>query len=658
MLESPETKEPPQAVKSAADAWCEKVRNAKTFHAKAYARMRENMKFVSGCQWPGQTDASDDQIVTNLTLRMVNQKKATLYARNPQVESIRRDRLDFQLWDGSQEMLVDAIQNLLMDPTNMQASAIVADYEAGTQQRDLVKKVGKTLEILYTYNTDHQNPAFKGQMKDLIGRVLVCGAGFVRLNVVRNMEAPLGTSDDVKDSLVQRGLRAQRLVKKVLEEGMPDDSPEREELKTLVESFGFDVESSEVAERLVFSFPKTTAVIPDPACSNLRGFVGARWVAVERLLPVNEIVEFFELPAKTVTDAYTPYTVDGMVDATKQEAVSYGCVWEIFDSRTKTVLFVLDGYHDYLEAPAELRPAIHGFYPLFALAFNSSEVEPGLVSVFPLSDVDVLKHVQKEWNRVREALREHRKANLPKYVTTADLSDDDVDVLQKAGPHSVTRLTSLPANADVTKVIMPLGVKELNPALYDTSPLEQDMLYCVGLQDANMGQPSPKVTATGQTIAEQSRVTTASSNVDDLDDFFTVMAEAGGEMLLKSFSHETVQTVVGAGAVWPRTAESRNNFLHEIYLTIIAASSGRPNKALELANFERVAPLLIQSGANPQAVIREGVKRLDDQLDITEFYPLMPPALNVENPQEGEGQPEPSSPNPANVPGGPAPLNQ
>jgi hypothetical protein len=144
------------------------------------------------------------------------------------------------------------------------------------------------------------------------------------------------------------------------------------------------------------------------------------------------------------------------------------------------------------------------------------------------------------------------------------------------------------------------------------------------------------------TISEQSRQSVASSDVDGLDDVLTSLAKCGGEMLLKEMSPQVVQEIVGVGAVWPQ--ENRKDFLNEIELEVVAASSGRQNKMLELQNWQQVAPLIMQAAQMPpqtqptiQAVIRETLKRLDDRAEPAEFFPIPLPLL----PQGGEMQGQP-----------------
>jgi hypothetical protein len=232
-------------------------------------------------------------------------------------------------------------------------------------------------------------------------------------------------------------------------------------------------------------------------------------------------------------------------------------------------------------------------------------------------------------------------------------------------------MEGVPADQPIDKFIVAMQMAPVDPALYDTEPLQQDLMLGAGVQQANIGPAQPNVTATVGTIAEQSRLDVSSSNVDDLDFFLTQIACAGGEMLLQAMPKETVVRIVGPGAVWPDSSQSRADFLNEILLTIQAASSGRPNKAIDVANWRDLVPILQAAGANPIGLVQETAKRLDDNMDPAKFFPLMPPtgAMSPEGDSSQEGQaqgqgqsesePSPASPAngapPQNAPTGPTP---
>lgn len=618
------TKQIDPAVMQQVKRWEEKILSARKKYEDDFTRFRENMEFVAGLQWAGQESITHDKYVANITLRTLNQKKSVLYAKNPTCEAKRRERLDFQLWDGKMETLMSAYQSAMTNPMDIQSLAVLNDYMIGMQRRQVIDRIGDTLRLSYEWNVDDQEPSFKSQMKDLVDRVLVCGVGYVKLSFVRNSVTPL--ADGLEITLRDRAQRAKAILAR-LEEQDVDEESVLEDLRLLLTNqvTSATEDAGDVQEKLLFQFLPSTSVIPDPACRSLRGFTGARWIAHEFNLPITEVNEFFEV--KLQDTKVKRYGADSL-EPKDGEASDNACeetvrVWEVFDKRTMTHCFICEGYEDYLQAPEPMVPQIKHFWNIFPLTFNRVETEPGLkVTIFPPSDVDLIRHAQKEWNRSRDALRTHRKANAPKYVTSASLSQEDVERIESAAPHTVVKLQSIPDGTDVSKLFVPVQHVHPNPVLYDTGPLQQDILQAVGMQEANLGPVSGNETATGQTIAEQSRMSASASNVDDLDEFLSLLYRAGGEMLLREMSEITAKMIAGVGAVWPENY--REMFLTDVYLEIAAASSGRPNKAMDVATFERLAPLLIQAGANPQAIVREGARRLGDNVDIPSFFPLMP----------------------------------
>ena len=77
--------------------WTGKVKKAKRFWKPSFDRMREDQEFAFGKQW--SKDAQDTRYVANLTLRLVAQKTAFLYAKNPKAVAKKRQRLNATSWD-------------------------------------------------------------------------------------------------------------------------------------------------------------------------------------------------------------------------------------------------------------------------------------------------------------------------------------------------------------------------------------------------------------------------------------------------------------------------------------------------------------------------------------------------------------------------------
>jgi hypothetical protein len=529
-----------------------------------------------------------------------------------------------------------------------EVAALLMDVQQGMQRRMLINKVAKTWEYVYQYQMDSQSPAFKTQMKQLVRRVRVCGVGYIRPHFCRDYENDL-TQSETKSVLPERVKLARGILEKLQEGKIEATSAEVEKLKQLVASLGvdkLDYEAVALREHLIFDFPRATSIIPDPSTRSLKGLVGCRWIAEEQFLPLDYVNACFEKDIKTTTDGLKTYSQDNKVDEGSpgpegekdDKAKKKVCLWIVTDLDTKSEFIICEGYKDYILEPETVSPCTKNFWNLVPVTFNDIEVEEGCkATIFPPSDVDLVFSAQKEWNRTRQALRRHRTANGPKYMyPDGALDDDDLDRLATAEDQEMVKLKGIQPGVEPSKVFQPFPSVEVNPNLYDTKPLAEDALLATGQQEANLGPAQPNVTATGVSVAEQSRNTVAASDVDGLDDSLTAVAQCGGEMLFREMSIDTVKKIAGPGAVWP--LENKEDFLNELELEVVAASSGRPNQTVEINNWKQIAPLLMQAGANPQAVIRETVKRFDDRLEPEEFFPPPIPMMGQGEPQQ-DGKP-------------------
>ena len=70
--------------------------------------MRKNQRFVRGYQWPQEKDPFDVEApyVANLTKREINQRVASIYAKNPTFVAKLRNRLWYEIWSGDEGDLV------------------------------------------------------------------------------------------------------------------------------------------------------------------------------------------------------------------------------------------------------------------------------------------------------------------------------------------------------------------------------------------------------------------------------------------------------------------------------------------------------------------------------------------------------------------------
>ena len=636
--------------------WCNHTRN---FWDPIHKAIDEEMAFVAGRQWPDQVK-NDERYVANVVRRLVNQKVAATYAKNPKTVARVRPKIDFVLWDGEQATL-EAARMALTDPSVQQASAsdptaqkafvqahaIMADYENGMTRKQMLKRWGRTLELVYDHQCDQQQPGFKSSMKALVRRALTARVGWVKLGYRRKGDTYNSTQMQANTPELLKTI-AQKLNEAAEDEDGEEQLRARLEAQAMLQSLQQGVATGSakmVDEGLVFDFPPAKSILVDKNCTNLKNFTGATRIAQQFLLCPDEVERRYGVD---VCDHCTPWTEDGPTGETRTrdyDAVwpekAKCCVWEVYDISTQLRYTICDGYDAFLEAPETPEPAISRFWPIFGLTFNDLEVEENCpekdLTCYAPSDVRLLMHMQRELNRSREALRDHRIQNRPLYAGGHQLTENDAKVLAGGHPSGyVIRLEGLTPGQKPSDVVMGVEKHPLDPAVYQTQHVENDIFLTVGTQQANLGTTSG-ATATETSVAEGSRIQSGSSDIDDLDQLLTDLARAGGEMLMAAMEISTVKLIAGPGAAWSTIPQENRN--SELYLESEASGSGRPNRALEVSNMQTILPLLMQlPGINPEALTKEVLRRWDDRLELEEFYQKDLPSIMAMNSGPGPVQ--------------------
>jgi len=630
------------ARKALVKLWTERVQKAKHHWGYAYQRMREDMRFARGKQWPGQRK-DDERYVANLTQRHVNEKTGSLYAKNPEVSAKRRHTLDYKLWDGNPGTMMQALQllqamqqtpGLAQSPQVADAMALMQDLQSGQQRRKMLERLGETMALVFKYQLDEQEPGFKVQAKQLVRRVVTTGVGYVKLGYHRAYEPRPEDVDRVTD-VTEQIAHLERLMEDAKEGEFQAYQAEAEELKQTLAGLR-NSKTLLVKEGLDFDFPSSTSVIPDENCKQLKGFIGCRWVAQEFLLTPDQVQEIYRVDLKKNFTRYQARADGGVTDLGQSrdaevKSSEKAAVYEVYDKSSGMVYTVCAGYPDFLVEPSRPLVTLERFWPIFTLAFNELEDSE---DIFPPSDVRLMRSMQIEHNLSRQRLREHRDAARPGHVTSkGKLSDQDKAKLQGSAAHEVVELNGLAPGERIENVIQPKPINPIDPNLYEVNTAFADILKVEGSQQANFGGTS-NATATESAIAQSSRMASIGSNVDDLDDFLSELARAGGDVLLSEMSAQTVQEIAGPGAVWPEL--SPQDVVKHIRLEIKAGSSGRPDKAQELQTWERLGPLLLQiPGIPPFWLANRLVKAADESIDLEDAYVEGLPSVIAQNAQAG-----------------------
>lgn len=631
-------REPDAADRNLVEKLTKRIRADRAFFEAPFKRMREDMDIA---RIGAKREPGEDDYVANIIGRHINQKTAALYAKNPKAVARRRERLDFTLWDESQQSLMVAMQTVqmatapqvdpatgiavspnplaVMDPAVQQSIALVQDYERGMAARQVASKIGKTLEIMFAYYTSEQTPVdFKTSMKQLVRRACTTGVGYLKLGFQRQMQENTAVTERLADFQAQiRHL--QTLVEEAKDAAHPDHEVKTREIEFAMQSLQ-QQQYVLIREGLVFDFPESTRVIPDRLTRALTGFVGARWLTIEYLYTPGEVKDMFGVD---LGKEYRRYSDDGSSrDMAAQGEMDFGddterqemcCVWEHYDRQTGVVYLLADGHKAFLRPPGPPDVYVEDFWPVFALTFNEVENPKHL---FPPSDVRLMLPMQREYNRAGQGKAEHRKAARPRFTARKGALDDESKMaLRNSTAFDVVELNFMDGSGTLGDVMAPIPMPGVDPNLYETGTLFNDIQLVIGSSEAQFGATA-NATATESSIAASSRAASVDSNVDDLDSFLSRVARAAGQVMLKEVSPETVTKIAGPGAIWPQL--TLDQIAEEIYLEIQAGSSGKPNQAQDLANLERMMPFLLQMpGLNADELAKETLRRLDDRLDLT-----------------------------------------
>lgn len=621
----------PDEIRKPVEKWQKEIRADKYYFKKVYERMRENMEYArlgADKKW-----VDGDNYTVPIINRFINQAVASLYAKNPKAQAKRKPKLMYANWDGTKEEAAAALQLVQSGgDTTGQAQAVLQDVESDQQYTRMMNKMGRTLEILFEYFTGEDFPDFKKRMKSNVRRAKTTGIGYVEVSFHRAMEPDPDVIERIGD--MQQKIALIKARQADLKDGeIAKDDEKAIELESMLKTLE-EEKMKIVLEGLTFDFPRSTDIIPSRKCTQLNGFIGCPYVTREYGMEVEEIQSLFEVD---VSKSYKIYVSDGgkdgNADATaagstqegdrgdnadsdsktkydKKDPKGKACVWRVMNKQTREEFWLCDGYPGYLREPKAPDNQVQGFWTLFPLIFNEVEDE---VEVFPPSDVHYLKHPQREYNNARQGVREHRKANRPKYFAKKGaLEEADKAMIESAPAHAVIEVAGIEGNMTIEQLIMPYKGVAIDPNMYATGDIMKDVLYGVGAQSADLGQTGD-ATATESSIAEQSRASTLASNVDDLDEHLSEIARVSSQILLQQMNKESVIEIVGPGAIWPEM--DNETVAKELFLEIRAGSAGRPNQAAELAALERAMPMLIQIGSIAPPVL---AKKYCDLLNLDE----------------------------------------
>ena len=181
----------------------------------------------------------------------------------------------------------------------------------------------------------------------------------------------------------------------------------------------------------------------------------------------------------------------------------------------------------------------------------------------------------------------------------------------------------------------------IDPNVYETGSLFDDVNKIINMQPADLGGLS-NATATETSVASEANQGALSSDMDDQDDFLSVVLREVGHCLLMHLEMDTVYKIAGQGAVWMEFPDE--SIISDIYIDIEAGSSGKPNRASEAAAMQRLYPVAMQTpGVKPEWMAKKIIKLLDENVDLTDAYLDGLPSIMSMNRQAQMGTGDPAT---------------
>lgn len=290
-----------------------------------------------------------------------------------------------------------------------------------------------------------------------------------------------------------------------------------------------------------------------------------------------------------------------------QQDASQGhvCIWEVWDKTTGHVITVAEGCNRYLQKPYQPAQRTTRFYPFFqwAVIWNDGERHPQSLT-------DRSRSLLDEYDRIRTNYRTHRRRAIPKTgFDRGALSVDDAKSLEGAVTQEMVGLDLQGQKPE--QVVFPISYNQIDPALYDTTVIRQELEMIWGVQEALSSTIRVAKTATEADIQQQGTESRLGYARDSLDEVFTEYSQYTAEQATSphGLSPEDVRNLAGAEALWVNLPDPEMLEML-VRVDIRAGSSGKPATALRQQQWGILLPQL------QQAAVQIGELRGASKVDI------------------------------------------
>jgi hypothetical protein len=643
--------------------WMGRVKASEKHWSRFHKRVAHNRKVVRGIDENAEPDTSGyNKDRANLIASTISVVLSKVYAKNPEMSG---------------------------EPTNKSRPLRLF--------ADTVSTVTQTML---------EDAKLKQKAKRAVKAAMTCSFGVVKVQWQRDMKVdPLIKQriEDTQDNLAH----IEALLAEIEDpEQRGDQEAKKRELEQAIA--GLEAQREVVAaEGLTMDLVRTERLLPDPAVEDIWDYASGDWL-IEKI-PMRKskakglFTDLHEADGTNLLDRATTFKVGkDMTEDAPRRGMYAGAtlaaggddpmvmVYEAWSKVDNTIYTMVAGIETkFARKPYNPERLGERWYPYFLLPFQSVDGE-----FVAQSMVDVLEKLQIEHNETRDKFAEVRKNIRPHYLIGADVSEKAITV--RTHPTIGEYLAIDTGGAPLDSQAMVAPQMQIDPAVYDTSPIRNDWEMVSGLQDAARSVVVQAKTATEAAISDQSLAARVAEFRDQIEDWLTEISQFASEVCLLSMTRPMVETIMGPqpappqppnpiaalGAAiglpmpepeppapptyeWPEEATPETVF-NLIQMKIRAGSTAAPNKLQAQETWTRALPLIremvmvirqidMQGGdSEPEReLVRETAARFDETIDVDRFLPPKPAPRPVASPLPQIPGAEPGMP----MPGGPALAN-
>lgn len=596
-----------------------------------FRQIRANRKYLRGLQ--NVSDERDDGIIltadndwddrprpnahqANVVLATLQTMLPMIYARNPEISVKAAKQVEPQTTDYS-----------------------------------LASNFAETLELVL--NRSFSDAGLKAIAKQMLRSIQTSRIAVVKLSYQHHRAEDPIIRDKIVDA--QERLASVRARTQKIAEGVQGSSEhtytpeelefEEQQLQLEVNSLNEDIEVL-VGEGLRLSYIRVDDFRLDPNIDDLVRYREARWMGHVDYQTPDEVRQEFGVTEEQLKD-FTKYkrTVAGIPRRMGEEISStpdgaaeilHGgeliAVNELWDKRTRSFYTWAEGGKDWLRPPETPKKLGERWYPFFVLGFNWLDGEE-----WPLSDVELLMELGKEYEETRVMQKRHRRLSAPHYIgDKSRIKRNDVETFRDAALGEIALINA--AGSPVDQVFKAAEHPPMRPEVYDTLPIRHDIEWISGTTDAQKGSIITPKTATEAQIQAAGLGERVGEKRDTLEECLTEMSQFSAELVLLNMSKQKVYRIAGLNAVWPDVNKQQLYTMVEV--EIRAGSLGKPDQQQEIENWSQILPLILQQiqfimqlrtmgvpdNENPYVqVLLETLSRFDERIDLEKFLPGQPP---------------------------------